>query len=295
MPDWFVMFTPLLLLPIVALLRFVGCDQLLNLRPTTPAHMLAVSPMEVQLFRGQSLKFTATLDGTVTAQVNWSVLSGSATPGQITSDGTYTAPANVSDGFSEQVVAAGTFGSDQLTATATVKILPGNSAVFVRFDDLTQGSWQGVYGGGGFALAHLPQPDTSPSVPILNFPTQIFKWEDPSVLVKSLEGPPPGTGRYAYTWYDPNGQAIAFIFNLPTDKASQVAVYCVDWDTPANQPGRQQTITMLDAASSATLATQSIASFQNGVYLVWNLSGQVRMEATLGAGASVVVSGIFFG
>src|SRR5271165_3756943 len=40
MIDWFVILTPILLLAVVALLAFVGCDQLLGLNPVTESPQL---------------------------------------------------------------------------------------------------------------------------------------------------------------------------------------------------------------------------------------------------------------
>ena len=70
----------------------------------------------------------------------------------------------------------------------------------------------------------------------------------------------------------------------------QVAVYCLDWDTTA----RRQTVAITDANGNV-LNSQSLASsFSAGVYLVWNVSGHVKIQVTVTGGANAVISGLFF-
>ena len=43
-----------------------------------------------------------------------------------------------------------------------------------------------------------------------------------------------------------------------------------------------------------TLDTRNISLFNNGIYLIWNLSGHVKINVTLTAGGNAVISGAFF-
>ena len=43
------------------------------------------------------------------------------------------------------------------------------------------------------------------------------------------------------------------------------------------------------------LNTQSISSFGGGTYLVWTVSGHVKINVTMTAGANAVISGVFLG
>jgi hypothetical protein len=70
-----------------------------------------------------------------------------------------------------------------------------------------------------------------------------------------------------------------------------VALYGLDWDT-AN--GRIQTVDVLDAVSGSLLDHRNLATFSNGQYLVWNLSGRVKIRITRAGTYNVVASGIFF-
>lgn len=73
-------------------------------------------------------------------------------------------------------------------------------------------------------------------------------------------------------------------------KLHQFALYAVDWDNN----GRVETVQVVDANTSSVLDTRSLSSFSNGVYLVWNVSGHVKINVTLNTGINAVVSGVFF-
>ena len=72
--------------------------------------------------------------------------------------------------------------------------------------------------------------------------------------------------------------------------AHQIAFYCLDWD----YNGRAEHINMLDASTNSVLDTRTISGFSNGIYVIWNLSGHVKVQITLTGGGNAVVSGIFF-
>jgi hypothetical protein len=81
--NWFVPVAPILLLPIVGLLRFVGCNQVFGLYDVSLRHTLSVNPTDIQLFPGQTQKLTAILDGLETSAVTWSVNSPDPAFGQV--------------------------------------------------------------------------------------------------------------------------------------------------------------------------------------------------------------------
>ena len=76
-----------------------------------------------------------------------------------------------------------------------------------------------------------------------------------------------------------------------TDGAShQLALYLLDWDGG----GRAEMIKMVDAANPATvLDTRTVASFTVGTYLVWNITGHVKIQVNGTSGANAVVSAVF--
>lgn len=75
--------------------------------------------------------------------------------------------------------------------------------------------------------------------------------------------------------------------------AHQIAAYCLDWDNYGG--GRTETLSILDGTTGATLDTRTISSFQNGVWLVWTVSGHVKLQVTNTNGAgNAVISALMF-
>ena len=74
-------------------------------------------------------------------------------------------------------------------------------------------------------------------------------------------------------------------------KSHTVALYALDWDNS----GRTQMIQVIDSTTYAVLDTRSLAAFQNGVYLVWNITGNVTFKVINTGSGNAVISGIFFG
>lgn len=59
---------------------------------------------------------------------------------------------------------------------------------------------------------------------------------------------------------------------------------------------RQELVEVLDATTNAVLDSRSLTSFGDGVYLVWNVRGHVKLRFTYTGGISsnnAVISGIF--
>lgn len=63
-----------------------------------------------------------------------------------------------------------------------------------------------------------------------------------------------------------------------TDPAQhQIALYCLDWDSTS----RRETIDVLDANGNVLNSQNLSSSFNAGVYLVWNVSGHVKVRVTV--------------
>src|SRR6185503_4161139 len=95
--------------------------------------------------------------------------------------------------------------------------------------------------------------------------------------------------RIASTWYAADSFAIDI--NLTDGSSHRVALYGLDWDTTN---GRIQSVDILDAVSGSLLDHRTLATFSNGQYLVWNLSGRVKIRITRAGTVNVAASGIFF-
>ena len=113
-----------------------------------------------------------------------------------------------------------------------------------------------------------------------------WTWEPVTSDLRALQRS--GGGRLAATWY---GQAFSITVNLTDGLPHNVALYCLDWDTTT----RIQRFDVRDAQTNALLDTRTISNFNGGQYLVWTLTGRVRIEVTHLAGHNAVVNGLFFG
>ena len=115
MLDSFVILAPLLLLPIVALLRFIGCTPF----AAAPVSEVKVTPDKVELGPGASQQFTVMIDGALIALVGGTVNTGVTWVGA-NSNGLYTAP----DPFvapTKTVQVTATYKGDTGKATVTLK------------------------------------------------------------------------------------------------------------------------------------------------------------------------------
>ena len=173
------------------------------------------------------------------------------------------------------------------TPTNSGGIGGGNTAAFVKTDTATQGSWKGVYGSQGYNVISnaISYPGYAAVTP---YGYANYTWAGSTSDVRALQKALSPADRLAATWYS----AASFTIDLNfTDGAQhQVAIYCVDWDSS----GRKQTVSILDGATNAVLDSQNVSSFQNGKYLVWNLTGHVILRATNTSAANTVISGLFF-
>jgi hypothetical protein len=163
----------------------------------------------------------------------------------------------------------------------------GATATFVRTDATTQGTWRGVYGTQGSALA--ADATNLPAYAQLTLSGQsTWTWDASTTNVRALQRPA-GSDRFAATWFR-NG-SFTIDLNLTDGSAHQVALYGVDWDARS----RTERIEVLDAASGTVLDTRTLTNFVNGQYLVWTITGHVVFRVTLMAGGNAVISGLFIG
>jgi hypothetical protein len=164
------------------------------------------------------------------------------------------------------------------------------AATFVQTDSTTPGKWTGTYGADGYDL--LGAGGNLPAYARLSTATDqpSWTWEyttaDPRAL---LNGPGATTGVAAC---DYSANSFTLDLNLVDGKSHQVALYMVDYDSR----NRAQTVQITDADSGTVLNTESVSDFTQGLYLVWNLTGHVKITVTNAPGSlNAVASGLFFG
>ena len=162
-----------------------------------------------------------------------------------------------------------------------------SSATYQGLDTTTRGTWTGHYGTNGYLIANDGNNLQSFAPTSL---TGDAVWTFASITSDS-RAPQISSGssqRVAAVLYS-TGSSFNINLNLTDGKSHRLALYLLDWDTTA----RAETITIMDATSHAVLDTESFASFQNGKYAIWSITGSVVIKVTDTAGINAVVSGIF--
>jgi hypothetical protein len=188
----------------------------------------------------------------------------------------------INTGPANAVVSGILFGGASLTTPSS----DSPRATFVKADEVTSGAWSGAYGRVGYAVAGGPAV-----IPgwarVASSGESPWMWASSTTDGRALQGPGAADG-IAACWYS-NG---AFTMDLDiTDGASHyVSLYALDWD----YRGRAERVDVIDTKTGAVLDTRTLSAFQNGRYLVWNVSGHVAFRITGTAGPNGVVSGWFF-
>ncbi len=172
----------------------------------------------------------------------------------------------------------------------------GPSVNYVKTDTVTQGNWKSVYGADGYNIAGDPSgqgPNPLPfgTVTIASSPTTPGpgSWNQagpPNSYELLLSG---STDRTGLTWYA--SDTLSFDVHLTDGLTHQFALYVVDWDT---MNARSETIQAVDDGSGAILDTRQVDHFSHGMYLVWNVKGNVTFNVKKVAGNNAVASGWFF-
>jgi len=227
--------------------------------------------------------------GTTTSGASIRYTTDGSTPSE-TVGTPYSGPVSVGSSMTLKAIAYGTGLTDSTVSSAgyTITISGGNSAAFVKTDTTPQGSWKGVYGSQGYNVFE----DT------VSYPAYVtvtpagkadYTWANPTSDPIALQKPLSSTDRIAATWYTFGSFTVDLNF---TDGAQhQLAVYCLDYYTGG---GRTQTLSILDGVTNAVLDSRNVTSFQNGKYLVWNLTGHVILQVTNTGPINAVISGLFF-
>jgi len=163
------------------------------------------------------------------------------------------------------------------------------TASFVGMDTSTQGSWKGVYGGDGNAIANI-SPSSVPSYATFTPENDAaYTWISSTTDIRALQMASSSV-REATCWYNYPTNSYDLNINLTDGKTHQVALYALDWDVK----GRSESVQVVDANSGAVLDTRMVTAFPNGIYYVWNISGHVKINVTTTAGPNAVISGVFF-
>jgi subtilisin family serine protease len=161
------------------------------------------------------------------------------------------------------------------------------TATLLNNDTTTQGTWIGTYGAQGYDV--IGKPASLPSyAAVTPSGAGTATWAASTTDVRALQAPG-GASRIAATWY--SGSSFTVDVNISDGQAHKLELYFLDWDSSS----RAETVQVSDAATNAVLSTRSIASFHNGLYLDYQVSGHIRITITRTGGANAVLSGLFLG
>ena len=158
------------------------------------------------------------------------------------------------------------------------------TARLITEDSKTKGDWEAAYGAdGGEVMGDKP---FYPAYAQIVKGGQYYIWnpdsEEDNVLNKKGSDE-----RLAACFYDRQFSYELFLKN----GEHRVAIYFLDY----NSKGRKQKVEVLDARNNAVLVSRSVSDFKDGKYLVYDMSGHLKIRITTEEGENSVLSGIFFG
>ncbi len=164
---------------------------------------------------------------------------------------------------------------------------PTAAATYVGSDAATQGNWTGQYGADGQLIAN--DLSNLPTYAAVSFSGALtYTWASSSGDVRALQESKGSTSRIASTYY--NATDFTIDLNLTDGEVHKISLYFCDWDNG----GRDETISIVDAASRVVLASLPLASFYGGLWEVWEIKGHVQIQAVHTGGSNGVVNGLFF-
>jgi ELWxxDGT repeat protein len=160
------------------------------------------------------------------------------------------------------------------------------TAAFVKTDAATQGGWSGTYGAQGYDIVRGPSSLPAYAAVTPSAAARPYTWAATTTDPRALQVPG-ASGRLAACWHSTTSFSVDV--NLSDGQAHGLELYLLDWD----QISRAETVQLSDAATGAVLSTQSVASFHNGLYLDYRVSGHVVITITCTGGPNAVLSGLF--
>jgi hypothetical protein len=237
-----------------------------SLSPTSAALGASVTITGTN-FGGSQGASTVKFNGTAAAPTSWNAT-------------TIVAPVPTGASSGNVVVTVGGAASNGVAFTVL-----SSSASFVKRDTTTQGNWPGAYGSEGYTVVGGATSNPAYVTPVPAGQSQ-YVWAPSTSDVRALQAASNPANRVAGTWYT---SSFTVDLNIADNNTHQVAVYCLDWDSTA----RRQTVDILDGNGNVLNTQNLTSSFNGGVYLVWNVSGHVKIRVTRTGGDNAVLSGLF--
>jgi hypothetical protein len=208
--------------------------------------------------------------------------------------------------YTYRVRAANQTGASAFSAPVQASTLPSSPSLpetrvqYMHADIRTRGNWTFNYGKDGHyviskedrvlhaAPAFWPVDPVIPAYAQLRHSgRQNFVWTEWTDDPRALQRMPGPQERIAAAWYAQDKFSLDLTFI--DGKAHRLALYFLDWD----RQGRSHVVEIFDA-DGRSLDRRTISDFGNGVYHLWEIQGQVRIDFTRSAGPNVLLNGIFF-
>jgi hypothetical protein len=162
------------------------------------------------------------------------------------------------------------------------------SPSYLAPDTTTQGTWKNNYGADGYNV--IGDLSSYPSyAKVTPSGTSSYTWASSTTDRRALQKADAGaTDRIAACWY--SSTQFAVDLKLTDGLTHKISIYAVDWD----KRGRSERVDVVDPSTGKVLDSRTLSSFNNGVYVTWNLTGHVQLRFTSLAGPNAVLSGLFF-
>ncbi len=153
------------------------------------------------------------------------------------------------------------------------------------------GNWVGTYGTQGYdAIGYAASLPSYATVTPSN--DTFYTWSSSTTNTSALQNPANPTGsRVAACWYSTNNTpSFTINVNITDGQTHDLELYFLDY----TNAGRAETVQISDATTGTVLDTETVSSFSKGVYLQWEVSGDIVITLTKTAGPSALLSGLFF-
>jgi hypothetical protein len=162
---------------------------------------------------------------------------------------------------------------------------PATSATFVKSDTITRGNWKGIYGASGYSM--VGAPSALPAYASVATSAPQWTWQTNTTNPSALVLPGATSSRIAACWY--SSTQVRFDFTITDGQSHRVSLYFLDPTTS----GRQQRVDVVNRDTGAILDSKNLTSFSAGIYLTWDITGDVSIRLTP-ITVNAVASGIFF-
>lgn len=165
------------------------------------------------------------------------------------------------------------------------------AARFVKFGEMTNGNWRGVYGADGAVIA-ADKGSAAPTYALVAVANKsdAIPWAAQPTDDRYLQKSGDARDRTVTVWQA--GDQLDVEVELTDGKEHQVAIYCIDFGART-----VLAVEALDADTNAVLDSQTVKDVTKGRYLIWNVKGQVTfrfVDTNQGEGTAVRIQGVFF-